>query len=84
MEQDEKSSGHWMKYIQCARNTTEQNTVVFQFGPDLYFRTYKTIRPGEEILVWYAEYYEQHHGIPVGVRKVNNTNEVSQTGTYLC
>ena len=71
-----------MKYIRCARNTSEQNTVVFQFGADIYFQTYKTINPGEEILAWYAEYYEQYFGIPVGVKKLNKTKETSQTGRH--
>lgn len=70
-----------MKYIQCARHTTEQNTVAFQFAADVYFQTYKTIRPGEEILVWYAEYYEQYLGIPVGVRTANKMKETLQEGT---
>ena len=79
-EQEGEANGCWMKYIQCARNITEQNTVAFQFGADLYFQTYKAIKPGEEILVWYAEYYEQHHGIPIGVRKADETKETPQTG----
>lgn len=83
MEMQADSSWCWTKYIQCARNTAEQNTVAFQFGADIYFQTYKTIKPGEEILVWYAEYYEQHHGIPVGVRKINKTKEMSETGKSL-
>ena len=80
MEHSETQSGCWMKYIQCARNISEQNTVAFQYGADLYFQTYKAIQSGEEILVWYAEYYEQHHGIPVGVRKKDENKKTSQTG----
>ncbi|XP_028399242.1 putative histone-lysine N-methyltransferase PRDM6 isoform X2 [Dendronephthya gigantea] len=71
----------WMKYIQCARNISEQNTVAFQFGADIYYQTYKTIQPGEEVLVWYAEYYEQHHGIPVGVRKITKKKSPLETET---
>ena len=82
IEPSEKSTTGWMKYIRCARNTSEQNTVVFQFGADIYFQTYKTINPGEEILAWYAEYYEQYFGIPVGVKKLNKTKETSQTGRH--
>ena len=82
MEHGEKPSGCWMKYIQCARNMAEQNSVAFQFGADLYFQTYKAIKPGEEILVWYAQYYEQHHGIPVGV-KGNKNNESSHASMSL-
>lgn len=80
MDQKQESPWCWMKYIRCARNKTEQNVVAFQFGADIYFQTYKPIKAGEEILVWYAEYYEQYHGIPVGVRKVKKTKESSYTG----
>lgn len=69
-----------MKYIQCARNENEQNMVVFQFGADIYFQTYKKIEIGEELLVWYAEYYEQYYGIPVGVRNLAKTKGCSETG----
>lgn len=82
MDQNPESSSSWMKYIRCARSKTEQNAVAFQFGADIYFQTYKTIKPGEEILVWYADYYEQYHGIPVGVRKIKKTKESSQTGKW--
>ena len=80
MDQKQESLWCWMKYVRCARNKTEQNAIVFQFGADIYFQTYKAIKPGEEILVWYADYYEQYRGIPVGVRKVTKTKESSHTG----
>lgn len=78
---NDSGQSSWMKYIQCARNTNEQNTVVFQFAADVYFQTYKKIGVGEELLVWYAEYYEQYLGIPVGVRQLTKTNSNSETTT---
>lgn len=69
-----------MKYIQCARNTTEQNMVVFQYGAHIYFQICKDIQVGEELLVWYAEYYDQYLGIPIGVKKFPNAMDNSKKG----
>ena len=72
-----------MKYIQCARNPREQNAVVFQFGAEIYFQTFKPIKHGEEILVWYADYYEQYYGIPIGVRKLEKNKNSTSSGIHL-
>ena len=57
-----------MRYIRCARNQREQNMHMVQYGPNIYYRSFKEINPGEELLVWYENQYEQHFGIPMYIK----------------
>lgn len=53
---DEKYS-NWLRFVNCARNDVEQNLVAFQFRGEIYYRSYKTIEPDMELLVWYGDRY---------------------------
>ena len=61
---DEECS-NWLRFINCARNEEEQNLVAFQFKGHIYYRTFKPIYPGNELLVWYGEEYAKDLGIAV-------------------
>ena len=61
----EESSSNWLRFINCARNEEEQNTVAFQYHGQIYYRTFKTVYPGNELLVWYGEEYAADLGIAV-------------------
>ncbi|KAK3745297.1 hypothetical protein QZH41_013958 [Actinostola sp. cb2023] len=52
--EDERTSS-WMRYIQCARYKEEQNMTVFQYCGNIYYRAYRHIPAGREMLVWYDE-----------------------------
>ncbi|XP_066275157.1 histone-lysine N-methyltransferase PRDM9-like [Branchiostoma lanceolatum] len=53
----------WMRYVNCARNEEEQNLVAFQYYRNIYYRTYKPVPPGTELLVWYGNEYAKELGI---------------------
>ncbi|XP_078584714.1 histone-lysine N-methyltransferase PRDM9-like [Branchiostoma floridae x Branchiostoma japonicum] len=53
----------WMRYVNCARNEEEQNLVAFQYYRNIYYRTYKPIPPGTELMVWYGNEYAKELGI---------------------
>ncbi|XP_068711466.1 zinc finger protein Xfin-like [Montipora foliosa] len=53
---DEKYS-NWLRFVNCARNEDEQNLVAFQYRGEIYYRSYKVIEPGMELLVWYGDRY---------------------------
>ena len=57
-----------MRFIQCARSKGEQNLFVFQYKNNVYYRSFKDIAEGEELLVWYDDRYLQHFGIPTGIQ----------------
>lgn len=55
----EKSMSNWMRYVNCARTETEQNLAAFQYKGEIYYRSYKHISAGSELLVWYGQQYGQ-------------------------
>ncbi|CAG9841018.1 unnamed protein product [Diabrotica balteata] len=59
---DEKSS-NYLRYVNCARNVSEQNLIGFQYQGQLYYRTSKIISKGEELLVYYGPSYAKQLGI---------------------
>lgn len=59
---DEKYS-NWLRYVNCARYEEEQNLVAFQYRGNIYYRAYKNIAPGCELLTWYGRKYGENLGI---------------------
>ena len=58
-----ESRSNWMRFVNCSRCEDEQNLVAFQFRGKIYYRTYKSIHTGRELLVWYGESYARDLGI---------------------
>ena len=59
----DESLSNWMRFVNCSRSEDEQNLVAYQFRGNIYYRTYKPISPGKELLVWYGESYAKDLGI---------------------
>ena len=57
------TSSNWLRFINCARIEEEQNMVAFQYRGQIFYRTFKHIYPGTELLVWYGEEYARELGI---------------------
>jgi len=81
--------GNWMRFINCSRVEFEQNLVAFQFYREIYYRTYKPVEIGDELLVWYGDDYAKDLGIKLDdemksiqqpARSAINTNKSSVTG----
>jgi len=64
---DENKSS-WMRYIRCARHKGEQNMFAFQYYGNIYYRAFRDIPAGTELLVWYDDKYPQYMGIPLEIR----------------
>lgn len=60
-----------MRFIRCARHDQEQNLFAFQYGDNIYYRAYKDINPGTELLVWYDDQYEKFFGVPIRLGSMN-------------
>lgn len=56
-----------MRFIRCARHKEEQNLFSFQYNGNIYYRAFKDIPCGTELLVWYDEKYPMYMGIPLGM-----------------
>ena len=61
----DEACSNWMRFINCARNVEEQNLVVFQYHSKIYYRTFRSVCPGTELLVWYGEERAKDLGISV-------------------
>ena len=57
--------GNWMRFVNCSRIEEEQNLIAYQYRGQIFYRAYKDIQPGTELLVWYGESYAEHLGIPL-------------------
>ncbi|XP_071094523.1 histone-lysine N-methyltransferase PRDM9-like [Haliotis cracherodii] len=56
-------TANWMRFVNCARTEDEQNVTAYQFEGNIYYRSYKPILPGDELLVWYGQDYARDLGI---------------------
>ncbi|XP_066552076.1 histone-lysine N-methyltransferase PRDM9 [Amia ocellicauda] len=54
---------NWMRFVNCARDEDEQNLVAFQYRGQVYYRSFRPIGPGCELLVWYGEDYARELGV---------------------
>ena len=58
---DEQSN--WLKFVNCSRTESEQNLISLQYHGEIFYRVYKPIKVGHELLVWYGEEYARDLGI---------------------
>ena len=69
---------NWMRFVNCSRVEDEQNLVAYQYRGEIFYRAYKDIQPGSELLVWYGEQYAAHLGIALdGTTKTEPTSTVN-------
>ena len=62
-----------MRFVNCSRSEDEQNLVAYQFRGEIFYRTYKPVSPGKELLVWYGESYAKDLGISIYDDQENGT-----------
>ncbi|KAL4003467.1 SET domain family protein [Acanthocheilonema viteae] len=55
---------NWMRYINSSRFENEQNLIAFQYNGSVYYRVFKPISEGIELLVWYGNKYGESLGVP--------------------
>uniref|UniRef100_A0A183EAF3 SET domain-containing protein n=1 Tax=Gongylonema pulchrum TaxID=637853 RepID=A0A183EAF3_9BILA len=51
---------NWMRYINIQK---EQNLIAFQYNGSVYYRVFKPISDGTELLVWYGNKYGESLGV---------------------
>lgn len=83
------NTASWMRFIRCARHKDEQNLFAFQYNENIYYRAFKDIPYGTELLVWYDENYPMYMGIPLAVQmdtvftpSVNTTAQCNSFGRF--
>ena len=49
-----EETANWMRFVQQAKSSHQQNLVAYQQGGDIYFITTKDVEPNTELLYWYS------------------------------
>ena len=52
-----------MRYVNCSRNSAEQNLHAFQYKDKIYYWTSREIEKDEELLVYYGDVYARELGL---------------------
>ena len=55
-----EANSNWMRYVNCARKEDEQSVCAFQYKKDIYYKTFRTIPAGKELLIWYGSNYARY------------------------
>ncbi|XP_071148205.1 histone-lysine N-methyltransferase PRDM9-like [Mytilus edulis] len=81
----DRSKSNWMRYVNCARNEDEQNLIAYQYKGDIYYRSFKDIEPGNELLVWYGQDYGKDLGIErLDITSILKPKYVNGEAIYRC
>jgi hypothetical protein len=75
------SKSNWLRFVNCARCEEEQNLIAFQYHGEIFYRVYKEIKAGTELLVWYGDEYGEQLGIPILPDQVNDNEDEEKLPT---
>ncbi|XP_041356285.1 zinc finger protein 724-like isoform X2 [Gigantopelta aegis] len=78
------SQSNWMRYVNCARTEEEQNVTAYQFSGQIYYRSFKPIKPGSELLVWYGQEYAKELGISPKQWTSKHMKKTNIKGVFSC
>ncbi|XP_046863286.1 histone-lysine N-methyltransferase PRDM9-like [Xenia sp. Carnegie-2017] len=59
----DSTQGNWMRFVNCARSSDEQNIIAYQHHGEIYYRVYKEIEADKELLVWYGDEFAEQLGV---------------------
>lgn len=65
-----------MRFIRCARYKEEQNMTMFQYCGNIYYRAFKAVPVGSELLVWYNEKHSELIDIPALLKERGNNTDI--------
>ncbi|CAF1145075.1 unnamed protein product [Adineta ricciae] len=57
------NTSNWLRYINCPNTIEQQNLQPIQYDRNMFYKTTRTIRPGEELFVYYGDEYARFLGI---------------------
>ncbi|CAF1122529.1 unnamed protein product [Adineta ricciae] len=57
------NTSNWLRYINCPNTIEQQNLQPIQYDRNMFYKTIRTIRPGEELFVYYGDEYARFLGI---------------------
>jgi len=69
---DGTKNGNWMKFVQPALNKEHQTLYAELKDKQIWYRTTRQIRKGEELTVWYGPYYNYGYSLDTAEGKVGH------------
>ncbi|CAF4302830.1 unnamed protein product, partial [Rotaria sp. Silwood2] len=63
IDASDPSCSNWLRYVNCPTRQVDENLEPVQFNGELYYRTSRDIKAGEELFVYYGEEYARALGI---------------------
>ncbi|XP_052085114.1 histone-lysine N-methyltransferase PRDM9-like [Mytilus californianus] len=83
IDANNKTKSNWMRYVNCARNEDEQNLIAYQYKGLIFYRSFKDIPQGTELLVWYGQDYGKDLGIDrVDIKSLMKPRYINGEGRY--
>ncbi len=65
IDAEDIKTSNWMRYVNCSRGRHEENLEAIQCSRGIYYKTRKTIKPGQELLVYYGDKFARALRLPV-------------------
>ena len=59
----DEATSNWLRWINCARHSREQNVEVLECLGKMYYITTKDVYPAQELFVYYGDGYARSLGI---------------------
>ncbi|KAK3908681.1 Histone-lysine N-methyltransferase PRDM9 [Frankliniella fusca] len=79
------ASSNWMRFVNCARHSGEENLYPFQYKGRLYYRTVRPVPANTELLVWYGDSYAKELGLdPKAYRDPAALDRRALNGAFPC
>ncbi|KAK3930756.1 Histone-lysine N-methyltransferase PRDM9, partial [Frankliniella fusca] len=79
------ASSNWMRFVNCARHSGEENLYPFQYKGRLYYRTVRPVPANTELLVWYGDSYGKELGLdPKAYKDPTALDKRALNGAFPC
>ncbi|CAH0746853.1 unnamed protein product [Bemisia tabaci] len=74
------ATSNWMRFVNCARSTYEQNLVAHQYKGKIYYRAFDDIPPNRELFVYYGSKFAEEQ---LGIENFKENKDLPQS-VFLC
>ncbi|XP_077977041.1 PR domain zinc finger protein 1-like [Glandiceps talaboti] len=79
------NESNWMRYVNPAHTSEQQNLVACQYNMDIYFYTIKPVEKDSELLVWYCkEFAERLNYPPTGELMMQKIKQAMVNNNSIC
>ena len=62
---EDESKSNWLRWVNCSRSPEEEVMIPFQYENKVFFKTFRDIKKGQEIMYFYGTDYARNLGVDV-------------------